>query len=91
MVVATLQDAFEILRVVVQHKEWKVKKLDIEKLLQPKQFGWRFLGADLLVQGQLVECYIGTYMCLQRAWCVRINCMYACSVSRARGTQKMRT
>jgi hypothetical protein len=58
VVVATYRDAFEILRVVVQESQWTVKKLDLEKLLQPKQFGWRFLGADLLIQGQLVECYI---------------------------------
>jgi hypothetical protein len=58
VVVATYRDAFEILRVVVQEPQWEVKKLDLEKLLQPKQFGWRFLGADLLIQGQLVECYI---------------------------------
>jgi hypothetical protein len=58
VVVATYRDAFEILRVVVQESQWTVKKLDLEKLLQPKQIGWRFLGADLLIQGQLVECYI---------------------------------
>jgi hypothetical protein len=34
-------------------------KLDIQKCLSPKQFGWRFMGLDLqMANGQLVELYI---------------------------------
>jgi hypothetical protein len=36
-----------------------VVKLDLEKLVSPKEFGWRFLAFDLrMLNGQLMECYI---------------------------------
>ena len=32
---------------------------DIDKLLDPKEFGWRFIGCDIkMPNGQLVECYV---------------------------------
>jgi hypothetical protein len=40
-------------------REWRVVKLDVEKLLEPKEWGWRFVGADLqMANGQMVECYV---------------------------------
>jgi hypothetical protein len=36
-----------------------VAKLDIAKLLKPKEFGWRFLAFDFIMPNhQIVECYI---------------------------------
>jgi hypothetical protein len=39
---------------------WEVVKLDVDKLLAPKEWGWRFLGCDLRIKstGQIVECYV---------------------------------
>ena len=40
-------------------KKWAVVKLDIGKFVRPKEWGWRFLGADLQTEsGLLIECYI---------------------------------
>jgi hypothetical protein len=37
----------------------RVVKLDLQKLLTPKEWGWRFLAFDFCFpNGQLVECYI---------------------------------
>eukprot|EP00935_MAST-01C_sp_MAST-1C-sp1_P002219 g2219.t1 len=41
---------------------WSVVKLDIHKLVRPKLWGWRFIGADLKMNdGMLVECYVVSY------------------------------
>lgn len=38
---------------------WEVVKVDTEKLMQPKEWGWRFVGVDLrMPNGQLVEYYL---------------------------------
>lgn len=58
-VVFNVHDAFEFLSAVVASDEWEVVKLDVEKFVSPKEWGWRFIGADLkMANGQLVECYV---------------------------------
>ena len=59
-VVFNVHDAFEFLSAVVANNgEWEVVKLDIEKFVSPKEWGWRFIGADIkMANGQLVECYV---------------------------------
>jgi hypothetical protein len=62
VVVDNLHDAFVILCLLVQHnkgRSWKVVKLDLDKLLHPKVWGWRFIGCDVqAANGLLIECYI---------------------------------
>eukprot|EP00935_MAST-01C_sp_MAST-1C-sp1_P002227 g2227.t1 len=63
-VVSTVVDAFRLLALLVDETQWAERgvhavKVDLKKLLQPKQFGWRFIGCDLkMPNGLLVECYI---------------------------------
>jgi hypothetical protein len=58
-VVNSVYDAFCFLNLVANQSEWKIIKFDIEKYIEPKDFGWRFLGADLKMEnGQLVELYV---------------------------------
>jgi hypothetical protein len=62
VVVDNLHDAIVVLCLLVQHnngRSWKVVKLDLDKLLHPKVWGWRFIGCDLqAANGLLIECYI---------------------------------
>jgi hypothetical protein len=58
-VVNSVYDAFTFLNMVATFPEWGVLKFDIDKYIEPKAFGWRFLGADLRMKnGQLVELYV---------------------------------
>ena len=58
-VVFDVNDAFTFLTRVAQHPAWRVVKVDLDKFLKPKEWGWRFIGADLQMHnGQLVECYV---------------------------------
>ena len=63
-VVGTVVDAFRLLALLVDETQWAERgvhavKVDLEKLLKPKKFGWRFIGCDLkMPNGLLVECYI---------------------------------
>eukprot|EP00935_MAST-01C_sp_MAST-1C-sp1_P001647 g1647.t1 len=58
-VVFSAHDAFEFLAAVVADESWTVVKVDIEKFVRPKEWGWRFVGADIkMANGQLVECYV---------------------------------
>jgi hypothetical protein len=58
-VVGNVVDAACFLTYLIQQKSWQVIKLDVDKLLEPKEWGWRFMGADFrLPNGQIVECYI---------------------------------
>ena len=44
-VVASILDAFRFLSLLV--RQWDVVKLDLDKFLSPKEWGWRFLGCDV--------------------------------------------
>ena len=49
---------------------WTVVKLDIHKLVRPKQWGWRFIGADIQMNdGMLVECYVVSYQMVNSIVC----------------------
>jgi hypothetical protein len=44
---------------LVSDKRWTVVKFDIDKFIKPKEWGWRFIGADIqMANGLLVECYV---------------------------------
>lgn len=58
-VVCTVEDALRFMHMLINQTSWEVVKLDIDKLLDPKEFGWRFIGCDIkMPNGQLVECYV---------------------------------
>jgi hypothetical protein len=59
-VVFDLETAFLFLFLVASSEHWTVVKLDIDKLIEPKEWGWRFIGCDIQLKesGHLVECYI---------------------------------
>ena len=45
-VVFSAHDAFEFLAAVVADESWTVVKVDIEKFMRPKEWGWRFLVSE---------------------------------------------
>jgi hypothetical protein len=59
VVVSCVIDAFLFFDLLISNGGWKVVKFDIAKFVRPKEWGWRFVGADIqMANGQLVECYV---------------------------------
>lgn len=54
----TLEDFGRALDIIIKETGAELVKIDTEKLFKPKDWGWRFAGADLrMPNGQLVEYY----------------------------------
>eukprot|EP00935_MAST-01C_sp_MAST-1C-sp1_P000569 g569.t1 len=52
-------DGFVFLHELATCDHFRAVKVDLNKLLQPKEWGWRFIGADIQASnGQLIECYV---------------------------------
>jgi hypothetical protein len=79
-ITASVTDAFVFLRQLIRNG-WEVVKFDINKFLEPLEWGWRFLGCDVrMPNGMLVECYVVRTLSLYSVLSVHVLILSVLSV-----------